>query len=339
MLTSESAAEPTAPTASEPEALPARRDLGRIALAVAGAAAACMPGFPAAAALATGAAIALTFGNPLEEQTRALSRRLLPLSVIGLGGAMDLAAVARAGAHGIGYTVATISACFALGLAIARLARVDRTVATLVTVGTAICGGSAIAAAAPAIGADGRETSVALGTVFLLNAVALLAFPPIGHALGLGDAAFGLWAALAIHDTSSVVGAALHFGPRAVEVATTVKLARALWIVPVTVLLGLAARRRGVGQASTAARPPWFIAGFLAVAAAATFLPALRPAGHVLAAVASRALVLTLYLIGLGLSRAGLRAVGWRPLALGVALWLAMGTGTLVAIHAGWLSA
>lgn len=318
-------------------ALPARIPWAR-ALVGAGGLAALVPGFPAALALAVGAALGLTAGDPLEARTRPLAKKLLPLSVVGLGGAMDLRAVARAGVHGFGMTVVTIGACLALGVVVSRLLRVPRAVGSLITVGTAICGGSAIAAAAPVVGAEGRETSVALGTVFLLNALALLLFPPAGRLVGLDPGAFGLWAALAIHDTSSVVGAALHFGPRALEIATTVKLARALWIVPVTLLLGVVLRRiDGGGARRGAARPPWFILGFVAVAAAATFVPGLRAAGTALAFVATRTLVLTLFLVGLGLSREGLRAVGWRPLALGAALWVVMASTTLAAIHAGLL--
>jgi uncharacterized integral membrane protein (TIGR00698 family) len=305
------------------------------ALVLVGGALACIPGVPAAAALTGGAAIALTVGNPLPRRTSALARRLLPAAVIGLGGAMDLAQVARAGMRGFGYTVVSISAALALGWLLSRLLKVQRATGTLVTIGTAICGGSAIAAAAPVIGANEREMSVALGTVFLLNSVALVVFPPLGHAAGLDQSAFGLWAALAIHDTSSVVGAALQYGPVATAVATTVKLARALWIVPITLGLGLLEQRRKGAAGHRGGRPPWFILGFLGTATAATYLPALRPAGILTAAVARQAMVVTLYLIGLGLSRESLRAVGARPLLLGVALWLIAATGTLAAVRLG----
>jgi uncharacterized integral membrane protein (TIGR00698 family) len=300
---------------------------------IAGALVSAIPGVPAAAALAGGVAIALTLGNPLSDRTRALSRRLLPVSVVGLGGAMDLVAVGRAGYHGAGYTAASIGFCMALGALLARALRVERRTGLLVTVGTAICGGSAIAAVGPVLGADDRELSVALGTVFVLNSVALLVFPAVGHAAGLGEPAFGLWAALAIHDTSSVVGAALQYGATALSVATTVKLARALWIVPLTLAIG--AVERGDGAGRRGAPLPWFILGFVAAAALATFVPALRPAGHLVAELARRALVVTLFLVGVGLSRESLRAVGPRPLALGVALWLAMGVSTLAAVKAG----
>jgi uncharacterized integral membrane protein (TIGR00698 family) len=307
---------------------------------VSGAILACLPPVPAAAALAAGVAIALAIGNPYVARTRVYARRLLPISVVGLGAAMDLGVVARTGARGIGYTVATIAACVALGTILGRALRVERRTGTLVTIGTAICGGSAIAAAAPVLGADDQEISVALGTVFVLNSIALLVFPPIGHVVGLSQSSFGLWAALAIHDTSSVVGAALQYGTVALSTGTTVKLARALWIVPVTLALAAVERRRRAGarEGTGSNRPPWFILGFVAAAALTTYLPALRPAGEVVAAVARRSLVLTLFLIGVGLSRQTLRAVGVRPLVLGVALWIAMGVGTLAAIHAGLLA-
>ena len=311
------------------------RDRIASAAVIGGASVSAIPGVPAAAALAGGVAVALTVGNPLAGRTRAAAQRLLPLSVIGLGGAMDLVAVGRAGYHGAVTTVVSIAACLGLGALLARALRVDRRTGLLVTVGTAICGGSAIAAAAPVLGAEERELSVSLATVFVLNAVALVVFPPVGHALGLTEPSFGLWAALAIHDTSSVVGAGLAYGPLALQVATTVKLARALWIVPLTLGLGAVERARGTDAGRGKGKAPWFIVGFVAAAALATWIPALRPAGHLVAEVARRALVVTLFLIGVGLSREALRRVGPRPLALGLALWLLMGGATLAAVKAG----
>lgn len=297
-----------------------------------------LPFVPAAAALAAGVLLTICFGNPLGRRTRKVSRVLLPAAVVGLGGAMDLAAVLRVGARGIGYTVLGIAITVALGFLLSRALAVGRRTGLLITIGTAICGGSAIAAAAPVLAADEEEISVALGTVFLLNAAALLVFPAIGHSLALGQRAFGLWAALAIHDTSSVVGASLQYGPQALEIATTVKLARALWIVPVTLLIGVAIRSTAAGKPAHGGRRPWFILGFLAVAAAASVFPPLRAPGLLVAAIARRALVLTLFLIGLGLSRETLRAVGVRPLILGLVLWITMGIGTLLAIRAGLIA-
>jgi len=318
------------------DAAPRRTDGLVAALVVVAGVATLLPMVPAAAALAVGVVLTITLGNPLATRTRALSRKLLPAAVVGLGGAMDLPAVLRVGARGIGYTVLSIGITLALGVLLTRLLTVARRTGLLIAAGTAICGGSAIAAVAPVLGADDDEISVALGTVFVLNSVALLIFPPIGHWFGLDQAGFGLWAALGIHDTSSVVGASMQYGPKALEIATTVKLARALWIVPLT--LGMARVAHKTPSTRTGAQRPWFILGFLAVAALASFVPALRPSGLFVAAAARRALVLTLFLIGLGLSRKTLRAVGMRPFVLGVLLWIALGVGTLAAIRAGLIA-
>jgi len=289
--------------------------------------------------LLIGLALALAVGNPYLDKTRRLTHILLPLSVIGLGAGMDLGAVAHAGAHGIVYTVLSISIALALGALLTRLFRVGRGVGTLITVGTAICGGSAIAAVVPVLRSEEHEVSVALGTVFLLNAVALFLFPAVGHAAHLTDAQFGLWSALAIHDTSSVVGAAVAWGgKKAVEIATTVKLARALWIVPLTFAIGQWNQRTHGGEAKGKARRPWFIAGFVAAAALVTFVPGLQQAGHVVADVSKQALVVTLFLIGAGLTRSSLAEVGARPLALGVALWIAMAALSLAAIASGLIA-
>jgi len=296
------------------------------------------PVTPAAAALVGGALLALTVGNPLPDLTRTWTHRLLPLAVVGLGADMNLRAVAKAGLHGIGYTALSIILVLALGGWLARLMKVERDAGLLISVGTAICGGSAIAAVAPVLRAKEHEISVALATVFLLNAAALVIFPPIGHATGLGQESFGLWSALAIHDTSSVVGAGLAYGPRALEVATTVKLARALWIVPLTLGLGWVVARRGAAADAPPVKKPWFIAGFLAMAALVTFVPVLHAPGHLVAVVARRALVLTLFLIGAGLSREALRRVGLRPFLQGLILWLIVGALGLGAVKAGLLT-
>jgi uncharacterized integral membrane protein (TIGR00698 family) len=296
------------------------------------------PFTPAAAALVGGALLALTLGNPWQARTRAWTHRLLPLAVVGLGAGMDLRAVARAGFQGLGYTAASLALVLALGLWLARVMKVERDAGMLISVGTAICGGSAIAAVAPVLRAREHEISVALATVFLLNAAALVLFPPIGHWASLGQEAFGLWSALAILDTSSVVGAGLVYGPRALEVATTVKLARALWIVPLTLGIGAWVARRG--EAAPDAPPlkkPWFILGFLAAAALVTFLPALHGPGQFVAMAARRVLVLTLFLIGAGLGREALRSVGLRPFLQGLILWLLVGSLGLGAVKLGLL--
>jgi uncharacterized integral membrane protein (TIGR00698 family) len=295
-------------------------------------------------ALVLGAVIALTLGNPLQARTQVWTHRLLPLAVVGLGAEMNLGKVAQAGLHGLGYTAISLTLVMALGLLLARLLKVDRDAGLLISIGTAICGGSAIAAAAPVLRARPNQVSVALATVFLLNAVALVLFPPVGHLVGLGQGPFGLWAALAIHDTSSVVGAGLAYGPRALEVATTVKLARALWIVPMTLALGalMARRRRRDGEVEAADAPPvkkpWFIAGFLVMAALVTWVPALHGAGHWVAVAAHHVLVLTLFLIGAGLSREALRSVGFRPFLQGLVLWLVVALLGLAAVRMGLLT-
>ena len=308
-------------------------------LILVGASLALAPFTPAATALVGGALLALTVGNPLQSLTRTWTHRLLPLAVVGLGADMNLRAVAKAGLHGLGYTAISIALVLALGWWLARLLKVERDAGLLISVGTAICGGSAIAAVAPVLRAREHEISVALATVFLLNAVALVIFPPMGHAAGLGQDAFGLWSALAIHDTSSVVGAGLAYGPRALEVATTVKLARALWIVPLTLGIGwVVARRSEASPDLPPVKKPWFIAGFLAMAAVVTFVPALRAPGHWVALAAQRTLVLTLYLIGAGLSRTALKEVGVRPLLQGLFLWLIVGTAGLFMVRFGILA-
>jgi uncharacterized integral membrane protein (TIGR00698 family) len=293
---------------------------------------------PTWGALLLGVALVLAFGNPWAEWTKSWTPRLLALSVMGLGAAMNLRTVAVLGLAGFGYTLVGIASTLALGALLGRALRVRRATGILVSVGTAICGGSAIAAAAPVIGAEPEETSAALGIVFLLNATALLLFPFIGRHLGLSQHAFGLWAALAIHDTSSVVGASSSYGPEALLVATTTKLVRALWIVPVTLGLGaLAARGTDGATQKPKARPPWFILGFLAAAAVVSFLPVLQPAGAVVASAAQRLLVLTLFLLGLGLSRAAVAKVGARPFLLGVTLWGIVASATLGALLLGWI--
>jgi uncharacterized integral membrane protein (TIGR00698 family) len=299
--------------------------------------------WPAWLGLTAGVAVALGLGNPHGTKTRMLMPRLLTWSVMGLGAAMNLKTVARVGLQGFGYTMVGITVALALGAVLGRWLKVPRRTALLVSVGTAICGGSAIAAAAPVLHAEEEEIGMALAVVFLLNATALLLFPVIGHALQLGGRPFGLWAALAIHDTSSVVGAASAYGGDALVVATTTKLARALWIVPLTLALGAWVARgehrpAGSGTAGPVkAKRPWFILGFLAAAALVTFLPVLQPAGALVAKVAVRLLVLTLFLIGLGLSRASLAKLGPRPFLQGVLLWFLVGSGTLAAILTGWI--
>jgi uncharacterized integral membrane protein (TIGR00698 family) len=215
-----------------------------------------------------------------------------------------------------------------------RWLRVERQTSLLITTGTSICGGSAIAAVGPAIGARSEAMGVSLATVFLLNAVALYLFPAIGHALGLSQHQFAIWAAVAIHDTSSVVGAAASYGSVALEQATVLKLARALWILPMTVVAAAVARRRGAREgAAPPIAVPWFIGLFVLAAVARSSLPpAAEPALDAAARAARWLLVVTLFLIGAGLSRATLRAVGLRPMLQGLLLWLVVGGLSLLVV-------
>ncbi|MBI3564507.1 MAG: putative sulfate exporter family transporter [Elusimicrobia bacterium] len=281
------------------------------------------------AALVLGVAFALLSPAAAPAKARAWTKLLLQASVVGLGFGMDLRRVLSAGAHGFAYTAGGIAFALATGWALGKLLKVEKTTSYLVSVGTAICGGSAIAAVGPVVGADGEQMSVALGTVFLLNSVALLLFPAVGHALGLGQTQFGLWSALAIHDTSSVVGACLKYGPEALAVGATVKLARALWIVPVCLVTA------AVNRSKAEVQWPWFILYFVGAAAVATYAPAGARVWGGLNAAAKAGLTATLFLIGTGLSRSALSRVGPRPLIQGVALWAIVGTFSLLLIRAG----
>lgn len=293
------------------------------------------PPVSAALALAAGVVIAVWLGNPYP--TKMYTSNLLTWSVIGLGAGMNLETVARVGMQGLGYTVVSIVVVFIMGFFLQKVFRVEEEVSTLITVGTAICGGSAIAAVAPVLRAKPHSVSVALGTVFILNALALIVFPEIGHFFQMSERAFGLWSALAIHDTSSVVGASVSYGKIAAEVGTTVKLARALWIVPVVLAIGLF-RKVKAGEATGPTKKPWFILGFVLMAALVTWVPSLQETGHFVEFLARRLLVLTLFFIGLGLSKENLKKVGFRPFLMGVTLWVLVLAASFVAIESGVIS-
>ena len=209
----------------------------------------------------------------------------------------------------------------------------------LVSVGTSICGGSAIAAAAPVLNAKAHEVAIASATVFALNAVALLVFPAVGHALNFSQEQFGYWAALAIHDTSSVVGASFQYGPTALEVGTTVKLARALWIVPVTLFLSCFVAGTAEGEKrKIQLKVPWFIPGFLIASAIVTLLPVLAPAGGVLKEISKYLMITTLFLIGSNLSREKLKEIGLKPVLQGIILWVILSVAWCSAIYLGWVN-
>ncbi len=282
-------------------------------------------------ALAAGLVYGLTVAHGFHLDARRLSKFLLQASVVCLGFGMNLGEVMRVGRSGFLYTAIGITFALLLGALLAWMLRVGRTQGFLISAGTAICGGSAIAALAPVTEASEEALAVSMGTVFVLNSVALFIFPAIGRALHLTQTQFGLWAALAIHDTSSVVGAAARYGAAALVIATTVKLARALWIVPVS--LGTALVRRSRAKIHI----PWFILFFILAAVANTLLQWSNPEATQLVRLGRLGLAVTLFLIGTGLTRETIRKVGVRPFVQGVVLWVIVGTGSLFLILRGWI--
>jgi uncharacterized integral membrane protein (TIGR00698 family) len=282
-----------------------------------------------ALALAGGIVFGLAAIHPYPAESRDLSRLLLQASVVALGFGMNLHQVVHAGTSGFLYTAVSIVSALVLGMLMGRVLRVAPKASFLITCGTAICGGSAIAAIAPITKAGDEDMAVSLGTVFTLNAVGLLVFPLIGFALHMTQPQFGLWAALAIHDTSSVVGAAARYGPQALTIGTTVKLARALWIVPLALVTAW------VVKSATRVQWPWFILYFCLAAVANTYLHMLSHAFAALSHLGRTGLTVTLFLIGTGISKATLRKVGFRPMLQGVVLWIIVATLSLWAIRSG----
>ncbi|MBQ2797473.1 MAG: putative sulfate exporter family transporter [Tidjanibacter sp.] len=280
-----------------------------------------------AVALFMGIVLALTIGAPYGTYNKKVSKVLLQASVVGLGFGMNLHASLAAGREGMLFTIVSVVGVMLLGVLLGRVLKVNPKNAYLISSGTAICGGSAIAAVAPIIDADDNDTSLALATIFILNAVALFVFPPIGHALGLSEQQFGTWAAIAIHDTSSVVGAGAAYGEEALAVATTIKLTRALWIFPLALVSVLVFRSKGKRVAI-----PWFILMFIVAMVCNTYLPLPEWLTGGIVKVARKALCLTLFLIGCGLSVGAIRKVGAKPLVLGVVLWTIISLTTLAVV-------
>jgi uncharacterized integral membrane protein (TIGR00698 family) len=282
-------------------------------------------------ALVAGLIYGFSFVHPYHLDAKRLSKLLLQVSVVGLGFGMDLQQVLRVGRSGFIYTAASISFAMLLGWGLGKLLSVKSRISFLISTGTAICGGSAIAAVAPISNATEEEIAVSLGTVFVLNSIALLAFPAIGIMLHMTQTQFGLWSALAIHDTSSVVGATAKFGVVALAVGTTVKLARALWIVPMSIGTSL------VNKSNARIQWPWFILLFCLAAVANTYVHAFQSFYPNLRHLGVIGLTVTLFLIGTGLSKRTLCEVGVRPMLQGVLLWIFVATGSLVLVRAGWV--
>jgi uncharacterized integral membrane protein (TIGR00698 family) len=283
-------------------------------------------------ALTAGILFGLSVAHPLPADSKDLSRFLLQASVVALGFGMDLHEVIKAGRSGFIYTALGISFALVVGLALGKFLRVRGNSSFLITTGTAICGGSAIAAVGPIIHADEEEMAVSLGTVFILNSVALLIFPLIGSALHMTEPQFGLWAALAIHDTSSVVGASSKYGASALVVGTTVKLARALWIVPLALVTA------AVKRSDSRVKLPWFILFFCLAAVINTYVPSISHISKSFFTLGRFSLTAVLFLIGTSISRSALKEVGWRPLAQGILLWIAVAATSLYFIRSGFIS-
>ncbi len=284
------------------------------------------PKVSTAAALIMGILFSLLIGNPWPDKSAKMSRIILQISVVGLGFGLSLMEVLQTGKHSVIYTIVGITFTLIAGYSLGKLFTTNKNTSALISFGTAICGGSAIAAMAPVIKAKDDETAVALATVFTLNSVALLLFPVIGHVLHLSQDVFGTWAGLAIHDTSSVVGAAASYGTQALAIGTTVKLTRTIWITPIVV--GTA----WLMKSGQKVKIPLFIIGFLLAATIRTLVPQYANYWSELANIAKQTLVITLFLIGSGLSREVLRNVGVRPLLQGVTLWLIVSSLTLGAL-------
>lgn len=290
-------------------------------------------------ALVGGMLFALLVGNPFARWNHQVTQWLLQLCVVLLGFGMNLPAVLRLGFDGSLFAATTIGATLLLGRWLGRRLALDAKMSLLVSAGTAICGGSAIAAVSSVIGATEAEIAVPIGTIFLLNALALYIFPLAGHLLHLSQAQFGLWAGVAIHDISSVVGAGLSYGPDALQTAVAVKLSRTLWIVPLTLAMAFRLGRREKAESKDLSSPrnfraaaPWFIGFFLMASLLSSYVPMISSWAPHFSEVAHRGMILVLFLIGTSLSVRAVRAVGWRMVASGLTLWLFISTGSLMAI-------
>lgn len=287
-----------------------------------------------AVALFAGIVLALFVGNPYGALSKKVSKYLLQAAVVGLGFGMNLHESLAAGKDGIIFTIVSVTGVMVIGYSIGRMMGILPKLSYLISAGTAICGGSAIAAVSPVVKADDNETSISLAVIFTLNAIALFIFPPIGEMLGLTQNQFGLWAAIAIHDTSSVVGAASIYGEEALKVATTVKLTRALWIIPLSIvsIFIFARQNRNQEGEKTKINIPWFIFLFILAMVINTYISLPEGLLEVIKVASHKALSVTLFLIGCGLSIASIKKVGFKPVLLGVILWIIISVVTLFVV-------
>ncbi len=276
-------------------------------------------------ALGLGLIVANVFGHPFLAWNQKATNYLLQFSVVGLGFGMNFHSAVTAGKEGFLFTIISIVSTLILGTLLGKWFKVESKTTHLISCGTAICGGSAIAAIAPVIKSDEKQTSVALGVIFILNSVALFLFPAIGHYFNVSQSDFGMWCAIAIHDTSSVIGAASKYGPEALQIATTVKLARALWIIPVALFTAFIFKNK-----SGKVKIPYFIGFFILALVANTYLPQVQIFAPQLVSISRIGLTITLFLIGAGLNRKVLKSVGFRPLVQGITLWVCIASFTFI---------
>ncbi len=283
--------------------------------------------FSPAVALFLGLAFALILDNPFAKQSKKISKYLLQASVVGLGFGMNINDSLQSGKEGMIFTIFSVSLIMILGTLIGKYLKMSKNSSYLISAGTAICGGSAIAAVAPITKSSDSEISISLAAIFTLNAVALFIFPPLGHMLGMDQVQFGTWAAMAIHDTSSVVGAASEYGPEALTVATTVKLTRALWIIPLAIVTSYVFK-----DSKTRITIPWFIVLYILAMTINTYLPLPLWFTENILVIAKKSLVLTLFLIGAGLSKEAIKSVGIKPMVLAILLWIFIAVVSLIPI-------
>ena len=278
-------------------------------------------------ALALGIAFTIIIGNPYEQKVHKYIHLLLQISIVGLGFGLQLDEALKAGREGITLTIMSITTVMVLGYFLGKFLKIERPLSYLISVGTAICGGSAIAAVTPIIKPTTKQMSLALAIVFTLNSVALFIYPAIGHLLNMTQEQFGLWCAIGIHDTSSVVGAANKYGDIALKVATTVKLSRALWIIPMSLLTMVLFKTKGAKI-----KIPWFIGYFIVAILLHTYFPIFEGFSHIATTAAKSGLNLTLFFIGSTISIATLKTISWKPLFLAIVLWVIISVGSLLMI-------